>query len=93
MIAIGASPDLVQFVVGYGATGHALVTTAGVDKLIFVGSPAVGAIVAKAAADKLTPVVLELGGKDPFIVCEDCRGDLDSIVQVIHPFTSLSDCA
>jgi aldehyde dehydrogenase (NAD+) len=35
----------------------------GVDKVIFVGSPQVGVIVAKAAADNLTPVVLELGGK------------------------------
>lgn len=68
--AVGAPRDLVQFVVGYGATGSALVTS-GVDKVIFVGSPAVGAIVARTAAANLTPVVLELGGKDPFIVCED----------------------
>ena len=59
-----------QFVVGYGETGHALVTS-GVDKIIFVGSPGVGAMVAKAAAESLTPVVLELGGKDPFVVCDD----------------------
>ena len=39
--AIDAPRDLVQFVVGYGATGSALVTS-GVDKLIFVGSPSVG---------------------------------------------------
>jgi acyl-CoA reductase-like NAD-dependent aldehyde dehydrogenase len=76
--AVGAPKDLVQFVVGYGATGAALVTS-GVDKVIFVGSPGVGAIVAKAAADNLTPVVLELGGKDPFIVCDDA--DVKGIVQ------------
>jgi acyl-CoA reductase-like NAD-dependent aldehyde dehydrogenase len=76
--AVGAPRDLVQFVVGYGATGHALVTS-GVDKLIFVGSPGVGVIVAKAAADNLTPVVLELGGKDPFVVCDDIN--VDSVVQ------------
>jgi acyl-CoA reductase-like NAD-dependent aldehyde dehydrogenase len=51
----------------------------GVDKLIFVGSPGVGAMVAKAASDNLTPVVLELGGKDPFVVCDDV--DVQSIVQ------------
>jgi aldehyde dehydrogenase (NAD+) len=44
-----------------------------------VGSPAVGRIVARSAADTWTPVVLELGGKDPFVVCEDA--DVDSIVQ------------
>lgn len=76
--AVGAPRDLVQFVVGYGPTGSALVT-GGVDKVIFVGSPAVGVIVAKTAADSLTPVVLELGGKDPFIVCDDA--DIKSIVQ------------
>jgi acyl-CoA reductase-like NAD-dependent aldehyde dehydrogenase len=76
--AVGAPKDLVQFVTGYGATGAALVKS-GVDKVIFVGSPKVGAIVAKAASDSLTPVVLELGGKDPFVVCDDA--DVPSIVQ------------
>lgn len=76
--AVGAPRDLVQFVVGYGQTGSALVKS-GVDKVIFVGSPGVGVMVAKAAADNLTPVVLELGGKDPFVVCDDV--DIPSIIQ------------
>lgn len=76
--AVGAPRDLVQFVVGYGDTGDALVRS-GVDKVIFVGSPNVGRIVAKSASDNWTPVVLELGGKDPFVVCEDA--DVTSIVQ------------
>lgn len=76
--AVGAPKDLVQFVVGYGATGAALVKS-GVDKVIFVGSPQVGVIVARAASENLTPVVLELGGKDPFVVCDDA--DVKSIIQ------------
>jgi acyl-CoA reductase-like NAD-dependent aldehyde dehydrogenase len=76
--AVGAPRDLVQFVVGYADAGSALVTS-GVDKIIFVGSPEVGAIVARTAAASLTPVVLELGGKDPFVVCDDV--DVASIVQ------------
>ena len=76
--AVNAPRDLVQYVVGYGATGSALVKS-GVDKIIFVGSPQVGAIVARDAAANLTPVVLELGGKDPFVVCDDAN--IDSIVQ------------
>lgn len=73
-----APRDLVQFVVGYGATGSALVSS-GVDKVIFVGSPHVGSLVARTAAATLTPVVLELGGKDPFVVCDDCA--VQDIVQ------------
>ena len=41
------------------------------DKVIFVGSTVVGKKVMAAASDSLTPVVLELGGKDAFIVCDD----------------------
>lgn len=77
--AVDAPLDLVQFVTGYGDVGHALVTS-GVDKIIFVGSDAVGRKVMAAAAEKLTPVTLELGGKDAFIVCEDA--DLNQVVPI-----------
>jgi len=77
--AVDAPVDLVQFVTGYGPTGNALVTSKGIDKIIFVGSPAVGVKVMEAASANLTPVVLELGGKDPFIVCSDVH--VDDIVQ------------
>ncbi|MHA4869945.1 coniferyl aldehyde dehydrogenase [Duganella sp. PWIR1] len=43
------------------------------DHLFFTGSTAVGRAVATAAAHNLTPVTLELGGKSPAIVGEDCR--------------------
>ncbi|KAK9916194.1 hypothetical protein WJX75_009917 [Coccomyxa subellipsoidea] len=68
--AVGAPADLVQIVTGYAEAGNALVT-GGVDKVIFVGSTGVGRAVLSAAATNLTPVVLELGGKDAFIVCDD----------------------
>ena len=68
----GFSPDLVQVVTGYGETGAALVTS-GVDKVFFTGSPQNGRKVMAAAAETLTPVVLELGGKDAMIVCEDAE--------------------
>ena len=51
--AVGAPPDLVQIVHGYGEAGNALVT-GGVDKLVFVGSTHVGKLVMKAAAETLT---------------------------------------
>jgi acyl-CoA reductase-like NAD-dependent aldehyde dehydrogenase len=67
-------PDLVQVVTGGGGTGDALVRC-GVQKVAFTGSVRTGKLVAKAAAETLTPVLLELGGKDPMIVCDDA--DLD----------------
>ena len=43
------------------------------DKIFFTGSTKVGKIVYKAAAENLTPVTLELGGKSPAIVTESCN--------------------
>ena len=66
-------PDgLLQIVTGDGSTGTALVE-AGVNKIMFTGSVNTGKRVAEAAAKHLTPVVLELGGKDPMIVLEDAN--------------------
>jgi acyl-CoA reductase-like NAD-dependent aldehyde dehydrogenase len=66
----GLPAGVLEIVTGDGTTGAALVE-AGVDKLMFTGSVATGRRVAEAAARRLTPVVLELGGKDPMIVFED----------------------
>lgn len=66
-------PDgLLEIVTGDGSTGAALVE-AGVNKIMFTGSVDTGKRVAEAAAKHLTPVVLELGGKDPMIVFEDAN--------------------
>jgi acyl-CoA reductase-like NAD-dependent aldehyde dehydrogenase len=66
----GLSEGLLQVVSGNGRTGAVLVE-AGVDKIMFTGSVQTGKRVAQSAAKTLTPVVLELGGKDPMIVLED----------------------
>eukprot|EP01114_Cavostelium_apophysatum_P012692 TRINITY_DN289_c0_g2_i1.p1 TRINITY_DN289_c0_g2~~TRINITY_DN289_c0_g2_i1.p1 ORF type:complete len:611 (-),score=188.36 TRINITY_DN289_c0_g2_i1:51-1883(-) len=71
LTATGHSTDLVQFVTGYGETGSALV--ANVNKVLFIGSPGVGKKVMETASHTLTPVTLELGGKDPFIVLDDAN--------------------
>lgn len=65
-----ALPDLLQVVTGAGPTGAALARSA-VDKIAFTGSPATGRRVMMAAAERLTPVLLELGGKDAMIVADD----------------------
>jgi acyl-CoA reductase-like NAD-dependent aldehyde dehydrogenase len=66
----GLPKSLLEIVTGDGSTGAALID-ARVDKIMFTGSVATGKLVAEAAAKYLTPVVLELGGKDPMIVLED----------------------
>ena len=59
-------PDVLDVVNGIGETGGALVDE--VDFVQFTGSDRTGKVVMKRAADTLTPVSLELGGKDPLIV-------------------------
>jgi len=71
LIAAGYSGSLVRCVTGTAECGSALVQS--VNKLLFIGSPLVGRLVMSAAAKTLTPITLELGGKDPFIVCEDAN--------------------
>jgi succinate-semialdehyde dehydrogenase/glutarate-semialdehyde dehydrogenase len=68
----GLPINLLQVITGDGSTGAALID-AGVNKIMFTGSVATGKRVAEAAAKHLTPVVLELGGKDPMIVLEDAH--------------------
>ena len=69
---------LLAIVTGDGSTGGALVD-AGVNKIMFTGSVNTGKRVAEAAAKHLTPVVLELGGKDPMVVLEDA--DLENAAR------------
>jgi acyl-CoA reductase-like NAD-dependent aldehyde dehydrogenase len=65
-----AGLDLVHVVQGDGRAGRDLIL-AGVDKIAFTGSTRTGQKVLAAAAERLTPVVMELGGKDSLIVCAD----------------------
>ncbi len=65
----GLPEDVYQVVPGYGETAQALIDE--VDFVMFTGSTATGRKVMERAAKTLTPVSLELGGKDPMIVCAD----------------------
>ena len=84
--AAGLDPDLLQVVVGEGPTGAALIDS-GIDKLIFTGSVATGKRVAEAAARRLLPVVLELGGKDPMIVLPDVDLDVATSGAAVGPLS------
>ena len=66
----GLPRDVFQVVTGDGATGAALVD-AGCDKIAFTGSVRTGRKIAEACGRALVPCTLELGGKDPMIVCDD----------------------
>jgi len=68
----GLPEDVLQVLVGDGETGAALVD-AGVDKISFTGSVATGRKVGEACGRNLVPCTLELGGKDPLIVCADAN--------------------
>jgi len=66
-------PGCFNMVSGFGPEcGAPLVAHPDVRKVTFTGSVEVGKIVSKAAAEKLIPVTLELGGKSPMIVFADC---------------------
>jgi acyl-CoA reductase-like NAD-dependent aldehyde dehydrogenase len=65
----GIPEDVYQVATGYGETGAALIDE--VDFVMFTGSTATGKKVMARAAESLTPVSLELGGKDPMIVLAD----------------------
>src|SRR5439155_19900638 len=76
----GAPAGLVGVAQGVGeAVGDALVRARGVGKVLFTGSVEVGRAVGVACAERLCPVTLELGGKDPMLVLGDA--DLDRAVS------------
>ncbi len=75
MIADNFDPAYLACVNGDGAVAAEL-TAAPVDHIFFTGSTRVGRTVMKAAAERLVPVTLELGGKSPAIVTESARIDV-----------------
>jgi betaine-aldehyde dehydrogenase len=65
-------PGVINVVTGEGAiAGAALVSHPKVRRIAFIGSVATGTAIARAAAERLVPVTMELGGKNPMIVCGD----------------------
>jgi len=77
----GVPADIFHVLPGEGPTGAALAQSA-VDKLVFTGSVATGRRIAQAAAERLLPVVLELGGKDAMLVLDDADLDVASSAAV-----------
>jgi acyl-CoA reductase-like NAD-dependent aldehyde dehydrogenase len=85
--AAGVPEDVFQVVIGEGAAGAALLHSP-IDKLVFTGSVATGKRIAAAAAERLLPVVLELGGKDPMLVLDGADVDVASSAAVWGAFVN-----
>jgi len=83
----GVPKHVFQVVIGDGAVGAALIN-ADIDKLVFTGSVPTGKRIAQAAASRLLPVILELGGKDPMLVLDDADVEVASSGAVWGAFVN-----
>jgi aldehyde dehydrogenase (NAD+) len=79
---VGFPAGAINIVTGLGhEVGDALARHPGIHHISFTGSPAVGTLIAQAAALRHCPVTLELGGKSPQIVFADA--DLDAVIPAV----------
>lgn len=85
----GGLPDnLVQVLVGPGRTVGDAILTSDVDRIVFTGSGDVGRRVMSQASQRLTPVTLELGGKDPMVILKDADLERASSAAVWGSFVN-----
>jgi aldehyde dehydrogenase (NAD+) len=85
----GLPPGVLNVVHGFGEeAGAPLVESREVDVISFTGSTAVGRYIAQAAGARLAKVCLELGGKNPLIVCDDADLDVAVEAAVLSAFSN-----
>lgn len=76
----GLPVGVLNVVAGFGAiAGAALASHPGVDKIAFTGSPRTGQFIMRAAAEHITRIGLELGGKSPSVVFADA--DIEAAIR------------
>lgn len=85
LVACGHDPNLVQTVICLPDTASYLTSHPGLSHITFIGSKSVAYKICESAAKALTPVCVELGGKDPAIVLDDrnALGHIDDIIPVL----------
>ncbi len=83
----GIPDDVFLIATGDGPTGAALVDST-IDKLVFTGSVETGRKIARAAAERLLPLALELGGKDPMIVLQGANLDRAADAAIVGAFAN-----
>ena len=79
----GHDPNLVQVVTTWPQTANHLTSHPSISHVTFIGSRPVAKLVAASAARSLTPLVVELGGKDAAIVLDSALKDLPRIIPIL----------
>jgi alpha-ketoglutaric semialdehyde dehydrogenase len=82
-------PGVLNVVQGYGEeAGQPLVEHPGVDVVSFTGSTAVGRMIARVAGERMAKVCLELGGKNPLVVCDDAELERAADTTALSAFSN-----
>lgn len=84
----GVPAGVLQLVHGHGAVAGAALADAAVDILSFTGSAAVGRRIAASTGSRLVKTCLELGGKNPLVVCDDADLDRAAHAAVLSAFSN-----
>ena len=85
----GVPPGVLNVVQGYGEeAGQPLVEDARVAVISFTGSTAVGRMIARVAGERLAKVCLELGGKNPLVVCDDANVEQAAVAASLSAFSN-----
>ncbi|MDQ1620848.1 MAG: alpha-ketoglutaric semialdehyde dehydrogenase [Actinomycetota bacterium] len=84
----GVPAGVLQLVHGHGDVAGAALADADVDVLSFTGSAAVGRRIAAATGSRLVKTCLELGGKNPLVVCDDADLDRAAAAAVLSAFSN-----
>lgn len=81
--ACGHSPDLIQPIVCWPQTANHLTSHHRISHITFIGSRPIAHHIASSASRTLTPLVLELGGKDPAIILDNPPSRLPAIASIL----------
>jgi acyl-CoA reductase-like NAD-dependent aldehyde dehydrogenase len=85
----GLPPGVLNVVQGLGPeAGQPLVEDARVAVVSFTGSTAVGRMIARVAGERLAKVCLELGGKNPLVVCDDANLEQAAAAAALSAFSN-----
>jgi acyl-CoA reductase-like NAD-dependent aldehyde dehydrogenase len=82
LVACGHNQNLVQSIICWPNVASHLTSHPGISHLTFIGSKTIAHKIAESASKALTPLCLELGGKDPSIILDDVR-DIERVIATM----------